>query len=244
MSFDEFVIMPEPVRQHVAEVFQRGQEMGRDANALSILGDSLIATQESLAKWDSDSYVLGEYDYLQPTIDHYAGSFGRETPSVRIGLHSWSVFDPLWADKDLCEPNEDVLTCEIRRSNPSVLFIFLGSNDAGSPGGFSVNVRMVVEKALEQGIVPIMATKADRFEGPDNVNNTLIRQLAADLQVPLLEFDLLANTLPDRGLSNDAIHLTFVPADYSLPETLQYGYPTHNLASLMILDAVHKLRGP
>jgi hypothetical protein len=239
MPADQFIIMPDETREHVREIAAKGQNLGRDPNVFSILGDSLIATPQSLAKWDGEDFTLGEYDFLQPALDQYAGSFSRYGASVRVGLHSWSVFDPLWADKEYCLANEDVLACEIRLDNPSVMFIFLGSNDSGSPGGFNVNYRQIVETLVEEGIVPILATKADRFEGGDNVNNNIIRQIAADLQVPLLEFDILADTLPGRGLSSDSVHLTYLePLDYSSPEIFSVGYPVHNLASLMILDEV------
>lgn len=237
----QFIIMSDQTRANVRELYAKGQELGRDPHVFSILGDSLIATPQSLAKWDGDEYILGEYKFLQPTLDQFAGSFSRYGASVRVGLHSWSVFDPLWADKEICLANEDVLSCEIRMSNPSVMFVFLGSNDAGSPGGFNVNYRQVVETLIDQGIVPILATKADRFEGGDNVNNGIIRQIAADFQLPLLEFDILADTLPGRGLSSDNIHLTYLePLDYSSADIFTVGYPVHNLASLMILDEVRR----
>jgi hypothetical protein len=241
MPAEQFIIMPDETRDNIREIYARGQSLGRSPQLFSILGDSLIATPQSLAKWDEGDFNLGEYAFLQPTIDQYAGSFGRYGVSVRVGLHSWSVFDPLWADKEFCLANEDVLACEIRLNNPSVMIIFLGSNDAGSPGGFNVNYRQLVETLIEQGIVPVLATKADRFEGDDNVNNTIIRKIATDFKVPLMEFDLLADTLPGRGLGPDNIHLTFLePLDYSSPEIFTVGYPVHNLASLMTLDAVRR----
>ncbi len=241
MPADQFIIMSAATRDHIRQIYEKGVSLGRNPEIFSILGDSLIATPQSLAKWDGDDYNLGEYSFLQPTIDQYAGSFGRYGASVRVGLHSWSVFDPLWADKEVCLANEDLLACEIRLNNPSMMIIFLGSNDAGSPGGFNVNYRQLVDALIEQGIVPVLATKADRFEGGDNVNNGIIRQIAADYQLPLLEFDLLADTLPGRGLSSDNVHLTYLePLDYSSPEIFSVGYPVHNLASLMILDAVRR----
>ncbi len=241
MSASEFILMSPAVRENVLNIFGQGKAFGRDPNTFSILGDSLIATPQSLAQWDQATYTLGDYAYLQPTINQYAGSFGRYGPSVRVGLHSWSVFDPLWADKEFCRPNEDVLTCEIRLNNPSVMLVFLGSNDAGVPGGFIMNYRQVVETLVANGIVPILATKADRFEGPDNANNLAIREVANELQVPLLEFDILADTLPGRGLGPDNVHLTFLePLDYSSPGLMAIGYPVHNLSVLMILDKVRR----
>lgn len=244
MAADQFIIMSDETTDHIREIFENGQSLGRNPEVFSILGDSLIATSQSLAKWDEDDYTLGDYKFLQPTIDYFKGSFSRYGVSVRVGLHSWSVFDPLWADKDFCEANEDLLTCELRLNNPSIMFIFLGSNDAGSPGGFDYNYRQIVQSLIDQGVVPILATKADRFEGQDNANNEIIRRIAADFQIPLLEFDLLADTLPGRGLSSDNIHLTYLePLDYSSAEMFTLGYPVHNLASLMVLDAIRRELG-
>jgi hypothetical protein len=242
MTPAEFIIMSPATRENVRAIFAQGQALGRNPDVFSILGDSLIATPQSLAQWDHQDYILGdEYGYLLRTIDKYSGSFGRYGPSVRVGLHSWSVFDPLWADKDVCQANEDVLTCELRLNNPSIMLVFLGSNDAGVPGGFIQNYRQVVQSLIDNGVVPILATKADRFEGPDNANNLAIRQVAEELQVPLLEFDLLANTLPGRGLGPDSVHLTYLePLDYTSPGLMSIGYPVHNLAVLMILDQVRE----
>ena len=241
MPVEQFIIISDGVRENIREIFANGQTLGRNPNVFAILGDSLIATPQSLAKWDGDDYVLGDYENLQPTLDQFSGSFGRYGVSVRVGLHSWSVFDPLWADKDFCLANEDLLTCELRLNNPSIMIIFLGSNDAGFPDGFDFNYRQIVEKLIGQGVVPILATKADRFEGPENFNNEIIRKIAEDFKVPLLEFDRLADTLPGRGLSSDNVHLTYLePLDYTNPEIFALGYPVHNLASLMILDEVRR----
>lgn len=244
MPLSEFVIMPPEVRDNVRAIFAQGQALGRNARVFSILGDSLIATPQSLAKWDTADFNLGEFAHLQPTLDHFAGSFGRYGPSVRVGLHSWSVSDPLWADKELCLANEDVLSCELRLNNPSLMLVFLGSNDSAPPGGFKSNYKQIVQTLIASGVVPVLATKADRFEGPDNANNIAIREVAQELQVPLLEFDLLANTLPGRGLGPDNVHLTYLePLDYASPGLTAIGYPTHNLAVLMILDEVRRELG-
>ena len=65
--------------------------------------------------------------------------------------------------------------------------------------------------------------------------------MAEEYQVPLLEFDLLANTLPGRGLGPDDVHLTFLePLDFTSPGLMAIGYPVHNLAVLMTLDEVRR----
>ena len=239
VPIESIVVMDEATRNNVREIFARGQLLGRDPAAFSKLGDSLIANPYFLTGFDNRPYDLAEYDYLQPVIDHYAGSFERYGVAIKAGLHSWAVFDPIWADKDWCQANESIIECEFRLNNPSILFILLGSNDSGSPGGFDFNIRKIVEFSIEAGVVPVLATKADRFEGPENTNNILIREIAADFKVPLWEFDLLAETIPGRGLQDDGVHLTFFTEyDYNMPEAFQRGHGVHNLTALMVLDAI------
>lgn len=242
LTLDRFIILSPEVLQHSREIFANGQVWGRDASRFSKLGDSLIATPHFLTPFDDTSkYNLGEFAYLQPTIDFFAGSFERYGVAVRAGLHAWGVFDPLWANKEWCEANENMLDCEIRLNNPAVLLIFLGSNDNGSAEAFRHNVEQVVETTISHGVIPVLVTKADRFEGGDNRNNNMIREIAQVYQVPLWDFDLFASTLPGRGLGEDLVHLTVFPEnDYTLPVAFERGYAMHNLTALMMLDVLRQ----
>jgi hypothetical protein len=230
------------VAETVRAIFSRGQQLGRDPRVFSKLGDSTILNPHFLGPFDEGEYNLGEFANLQPTIEQYPGSFARHGVAARFGMHSWTVFDPQWADKDWCLPNEDSLACEFRLNNPSVLFVRLGSNDAGAPSGFRYNLRQVIETAIDNGIIPIIGTKADRFEG-SNENNDILRELAAEYNVPLWDFDLLADTIPGRGLDTDNVHLKIddLPHDFTLPETFQRGHPLQDLSALIALDQVRRL---
>jgi hypothetical protein len=239
IPLEALVVMPAEVEDNVRQVYAAGQRFGRDAHAFSKLGDSLIATPGFLAAFDTGPYELGIYSHLQPVIDHYAGSFERFGVAVHAGLHSWGIFDPIWAPKEWCSANEDIVACELRLNNPSVLLILLGSNDSGSPGNFEFHVRRVAEVAMQNGVIPVLVTKADRFEGPDNVNNEIITRAAAEMSVPLWDFDRLAATLPGRGLGEDQIHLTPFPSgDYALPAAFQSGEAVHNLTALVVLKRI------
>lgn len=233
--------LPEDTRLHVREIYAHGQSLGRNPNAFSKLGDSTIENPHFLARFDDTDYKLGDYAALQPIIDRFSGSFSRNSVAVQRGLHSWSVFDPMWASRSGCASGENVLSCEIRLSNPSLIFIRLGSNDVGVPDSFDRNLRRVVEYCIENGVIPLLGTKADRREGGDNTNNNIIRQIAADYNVPLWDFDVLAGTLPSRGLGGDGVHMTtFFANDYTQPAAFQTGYGVHNLLALLTLDAVTK----
>lgn len=239
LTAEQFIILPPETQAHVLEIYELGQQMGRNEHYYSKLGDSTTMTPHMLARFDEPNLNLGDFSYLQPTIDHFAGVFDEFGVAARHGLHSWSVFDPFWASEDWCLPEEHVLQCEFRLNNPAFLIIRLGSNDAGTPDGFAYNIRQAVRYALENGVIPIIVTKADRFEGPDNINNIRLREIAAMFQVPLWDFDVVAETLPNRGLDTDGIHLAYYTAnDYSDPAAFASGHAVQDLTGLMMLDAL------
>lgn len=238
LALESILVMPDNVRQVARQIYARGQEFGRNPGAYSRLGDSTIENPHFMARFDEGPYVMGDYAYLQETIDHFAGSHGRQGVGVRRGFHSWTVTDPLWADKSLCQPNENSVACEIRIHNPSIMLVRLGSNDAGIPAAFEQNMRQVIDIALESGVLPVIGTKADRFEG-SNANNEILRRLANEYQLPLWDFDLVASTIPGRGLDVDGVHLTtFYAHDYTSPTAFQRGHALHNLTALMALDVI------
>lgn len=230
------LVLPDAVLQNSRQIFLFGQILGRDPHRFSKLGDSAADTPHFFAVFDTPNYHLGAYAWLQPTIDYFAGSFGRFGPAVRDGLNTNAVFDPMWADKTLCLPNETILACEIRLYNPAILLILLGTNDPNST--FEANIRQIVSYSIENGVVPVLVTKANRVEG-DNRRNEALRRVATDFQIPLWDFDLIADTLPGRGLDIDNIHLLIFPEnDYRLERAFYSGYGPLNLTGLMMLDAL------
>lgn len=237
LSYNDFVIMPPDVRTHIREIFADGKKLGRDPHVFTRVGDSTIEYPVFLTNFDTDKYNLGDYSYLQEVIDYYAGSFDHRSMAVRRGLHTWSVFDPMWATSP-CESGEDMLACEFRLDNPSILFIRLGSNDAGIPKMTDESIRDIVAYSIEQGVIPILGTKADRIEGSNSTNDA-IRQIAKDYAVPLWDFDVLASTLPDKGIGSDRVHLTFFfPYDWEQKGGFTTGHGLNNLSALIMLDAV------
>jgi hypothetical protein len=236
-----FVVMPDEAGlARLRDAVYTGLELGRDPTRFSKMGDSVTTSEHYFARFDNpDLYDLAPYEDLQPTIDFFSGSFAHNGPAQRIGLATGVVFDPTWADKELCEPNETMLDCEIRRHNPAVLVIKLGTNDLGTIS-FEENMREIIEYTLAQGIIPILSTKADRYEGGD-WNNPITRRLAEEYGIPLWDFDFVANTLYERGMAEDGIHLSMSNANvYSDPIVMTRGYPISDLTGLMVLDAVRR----
>jgi LysM repeat protein len=239
VSADRFVLISGAVQKNIQAIYAQGQARGNNPRAFSKIGDSNMENPYFLAPFDGQAYRLGSYVYLQPVIAQFAGSFGRQSMAVRKGFHSWSVLDAKLADQAVCQPDETPVDCELRLNKPSLALIRLGTNDAGYPGLLRQKLQSIVDECAQQGVVPILGTKADRVDGPDNVNNGVIRQLAAQNVVPLWDFDLIAQTMPDSGLGPDHVHLTILsPLDYTLPQAFQYGHSADNLAALIVLQRV------
>ena len=244
VPFAAIAVLPPETAAHVTAIIARGRELGRNPRAFSKLGDSAVLTESNLTRFDKGIYDLGSYAFLQPTIDYFAGSWERYGAGARVALTTIGALDPMWARPEYCAGGEDPLNCEIRLNNPAVMLIRLGTND-GRAASYEANMRLILSTCLEQGVVPILGTKADRFEGDDSIN-AATRRLAEELHLPLWDFDRVADTLPGRGLDQDAAHmLTFYSHDYSDPTAFTRGHAMHNLTALMVLDAVWRLReGP
>jgi hypothetical protein len=235
VPLSEIIVLPEETLRTVREIYAAGQSLGNNPHAFSKIGDSTIESPFFMDRFDDGPYNLGEYGYLQKVINYYQGSFTRQGRAVYRGLHTWSMFDPAWADPDFCEPNETPIDCEFRLQHPSLVFIRVGSNDVGRSDLFRQNMTQLIELCFERGVIPIIGTKADRNEG-SNVNNEMLRELAENYDVPLWDFDRVADTIPGRGMDVDGVHLTtFYAHDYTLPYALQTGYGVHNITALMML---------
>jgi len=245
VKLDQIAVMSPAVQENIRQIFAKGQALGNDPRRFSKVGDSIIEHPHYMVKFDTPDYNLGRYAYLQDVLNYYRGSYGRNSLSVRRGLHSWSWNNPAWADKDQCLPDEGPIACEYRVFKPSVSLIVLGSNDVGVPDYFRRSMEGLVQFTIDQGVIPVIVTKADRHEGDSNINNIILKETAAKFNVPLLDFDAVAGTMPNRGVdSQDGTHLTFYYAhDYSVPVAFTKGHAVHNLTSVIMLDELWRVLG-
>jgi hypothetical protein len=238
LPIDMIAVAPEDVKQNVRQIYARGRSLGRNPRTFSKVGDSTMLWPLFMVNFDWGHYRLGDYAALQRTIDQFRGSFSRESLAVRKGMHSWEQFDPSLADPVRCLPGEGPLACEFRTNNPSFAIIRLGSNDSLTPEQFDPAMRRIIATCLSAGIVPILGTKADHHEGPQNTINQMIRALAAEYRLPLWDFDLVAETVPERGLQPDGLHLKEGGTnDYTFRDSFSFIGPVEDLSALLTLDA-------
>jgi hypothetical protein len=238
IDWREMPVIPE-VSDKMRDVYALGQELGNDPNSFSIVGDCQNVSAYFLADFEQPlQYDLGEYGHLQDVIDHFTGSFGRERAAVRGGYNVASVLSPMWADPDVCEKGETPLQCEDRIQNPSMVLISMETWWEGRPAETYENyLRQVVEYWLENGVVPILATKADNLEGDHSLNASVAR-VAQDYEVPLWNFWLAVQPLPNHGLTEDSFHLTYGRPFFNDSGVMQTGWVIRNLTALQALDTV------
>jgi len=233
------------VSEAMKEVYQRGIAMGRNPNVFSKVGDCQTSTGFYLVDFDHEGwYSLGdEYAYLQETIDYFEGSFARDSLAMRDGYNVAAILTPLRADPENCQPNETPIACEFRVNNPSIAIISLETNFSGRPADdYGRYMRQIIEYSLEQGVVPILATKGDNLEGDHSINAE-IADIAVEYDIPLWNFWAALQPLPNQGHStelNDGFHLSFSRNFFDKERNMLSGWPWRNLTALQALDAVRK----
>lgn len=227
------------ISQRTIEIYKTGLTLGNDPHSFSKIGDCGSTPTWFLGDFDRGEryYKLGKYTSLKTVIQYYSGSFDRLSLSAQSGFNASSVLTPLWADRTQCLSNETPLACEYRLNKPILAFITLGTNDVFHQESFETQMRKIIEYSIENGVIPVLSTKADNIEKTQFINITLSK-LAMEYQVPLWNFWLAVQTLPDKGLQEDGAHITWGSNHYDDPLILQKGWAVRNLTALQVLEAI------
>src|SRR3990172_1146539 len=240
-NWQDYPVVPELTTKAI-EIYQQGLLAGNDPHHFSKIGDCQNITTYFLSAFeDPDLYTLGtDYADLQETIDWYFGSFSRESLAVAGGLNVARVLSPFHAKREFCEPNENSLACEVRIYNPSVALLSLEENwSQRTPEEYEKHLRTIVESLIAEGVLPILATKADNLEGDNSLNATIAR-VAAEYEIPLWNFWRAVQPLPGNGLEADGFHLTLAGSYFDDPPHMEKAWPWRNLTALQVLDAVRE----
>lgn len=235
------------VSEAMVAVFERGQALGNLPNAVTKIGDSVSASEVYITAFGQPNPQLGPYDHLLDAVQLYRQYAAVPSVASRVGLSTYGVFDPLWADAALCQPNETPLACEYRTKKPSVAFILFGPNDVRSMDErqYKLQVSAIVEQSLESGVIPVLNTFSvhpddDLWFQALNFNDALI-QIADEYQVPLINFWVASRDMPNYGLDEDGIHLKhsgFTNLYYTTGHEAYFGVSLLNLLSLRMLDDI------
>jgi hypothetical protein len=187
--------------------------MGNNPHAFSKAGDCQNVKAAFMGFFDfPDRYNLGlDYQYLQETIDNFAGYFNTDGQAVKGGFNAATVLSPLWANPDVCLAGESPLECELRITRPTFVFISFEVWWKGRTAQeYEKYMRQIIETVIAHGAVPILATKADNVEGDHSINLTTAR-LAHEYDLPLWNFWRAVQLLPNHGMDpvrNDGFHIS------------------------------------
>jgi hypothetical protein len=226
----EWPIVPTVSAKAIA-IYQKGLALGNNPRLYSAIGDCQSEPNVFLGVYDTTRYTISNYEFLQDTIDYYKGSFQAKSYAVRDGLSAPSALDPLWADSTSCQVGETPVVCDLRLRKPGVVFINLGTNwKAGaSAQKYEEYLRQIVDIVIAHGALPVLSTKSDNVEGDHSLNLATAR-VAYDYDIPLWNFWLATQTLPNNGLdaSRNNVYLT--------PD----GWARRNFTGLQVLDAIRR----
>lgn len=243
----------EAVIEQIRTIFALGQVLGNQPNVFAKVGDSITVSRHFLYGFGLGNYQLGEYSYLQPVIDFYRqghardnNSFANSSLAAGEGWAAWGVLDASMADESLCA-GMTPLECEYNWLKPSVALIMYGTNDVGyrNETDYYADLTEVVQTTMNRGIIPILSTIPNRPDEAERVLrfNAIVRQIAEENALPLMDFYSATIALNNYGLTFDNVHPSAPSAEIGgasalMPVNLQYGYTQRNLLALQALYAV------
>jgi hypothetical protein len=210
-------------------IYQGAAKFGKDLNMFTVIGDCNSQPPVYLRR-----VATGEFDgsrvepRIQQVLARFEGAFGRVSLAAKGGFGTAAMGDPTWADGALCDVTMGPFECEVWVSRASVVFIELGTGDQLVWKQFEGHYRPLVELALKKGPLPVLVTKADDIEtsedAPSGYINDIVRKLASEYQVPLLDFHAATRNLPNFGLIDEGdkdFHLNDAGIFRHLEATLQ-----------------------
>lgn len=236
-----------PVDEKLRAVYERGQTLGIRRQSITKIGDSLTFNPMYLEPFSRPDNDLGPYDYLRDALDFFGASVSSSV-AAKMGLATYTILDPMWADKALCQPGETPLACEYRRKMPGIVFILFGPNDVlhTDREKYTAQLQRVVEDTLQRGIIPVLSTFSADPQGEywwQAVElNLAIVEVADQYDVPLINLWAAARPLPAYGLDADHVHMKnsgFVYLKFSTGHESWYGTSLRNLLSLVMLDRIY-----
>ena len=240
-AWESLPVVP-TISDTVRKIYMLGQKLHNNPHAFSKVGDCETSSAFFLTDFDlgQKAYNLGPYQDLQSTIDYFSGSFGRTSLAADPGYTVSSALSVIMSDPNQCRPDEIPLACEYRLHRPSFVLVMFGTNDnANSRSAFELYMRKIIDYSIRVGVVPVLATKADNREGDMSIN-ALIAKLAQEYDLPLWNFWAAVQSLPDHGLREDGMHLTYFQNHFDDPEAMNYAFPVRNLTALQVLKALQK----
>jgi|GEM_PF-833964 len=237
------------VTARAIELYQAALRAGRNPQRFTKIGDCNSENAAFMKGFDWNNYNLGNYGYLQGTVDYFAGSFAQDSVAGKVGYSAVTVTDSIWGDPNLCKAGEAPAYCEVRTSNAAFTIIMFGANDISilTPERYGSALRRILDLTIQGRSVPILSTFTTDPSQPDRWAkalqlNLITVNVAREYDLPVMNFWQAAKSLPSAGMSGDNAHLTTHSGStiaFDGNEN-QYGFTMRNLVTLQTLDAVRQ----
>jgi hypothetical protein len=198
VEWKDLPVIPENIDPSLRIVYERGQRLGNDPQAFSIFGDCQTRPGEFFGVYETDPSAAEALDpELQDLVEHFQGSFNRESPTAQDGTTPGSLLWTQWHRGEYgCTFAETPVECELRVHRPSFVIIQVGTHFESRNTEY---LRRVILQLMDEGVIPILATKADNREKDERINRDMA-MLSAEYDLPLWNFWAAVSDLPDRGL--------------------------------------------
>jgi hypothetical protein len=193
---------------------------------------------------------LGNHTELAPSVPFFnatpaAGndsSFKRVSVAAKVG----------WSAGATVSGSPSPIEQEITAISPSLSVVMLGTNNTYETGvvAFDRDLLKVVDLLLAKGVVPLISTIPPRGQSDANAlvpeMNAVIRAIAQQRQIPLMDYWQTLIGLAGYGLASDGVH----PQTYTsggigrgcwlTDEALSQGVNQRNLITLEALDRARR----
>jgi hypothetical protein len=198
VNWKTWSVIPDVIDPSLQKVYERGLRLGNDPRAFSIFGDCQARPGEFFGVFETDPELVESLSpELQELFNNFEGSFYRESPTAQDGTTPGSLLWTQWHRGEYgCTFAETPVECELRIHRPSFVIIQIGTHFESRNTEY---LRRVILQLLDEGVVPILATKADNREKDERINRDMA-MLAAEYDLPLWNFWAAVSDLPNRGL--------------------------------------------
>ncbi|MEO6061039.1 MAG: GDSL-type esterase/lipase family protein [Thermoflexales bacterium] len=219
------------------QIYRNSVAAGKDLKMFAAVGDCNSQPSVYLRRVATGEFNLAAQSAsLRETASAFSQSFSRVSLAAGGGFTAAALNDSVWADGALCGTSQTPFECEVWVSRASVVFIQIGTGDQYAWRDFERNLRPLIQHALSKSVLPVLLTKADDLESrdggaPPQFINDVVRRLAREYGVPLIDFWLATRALPNNGLLDES------DLDFHLSPA---GMDLHIRLTLEVLDAIRR----
>lgn len=235
---------------HVRAVYNAGQRAGNARDVFAKIGDSITESGSFASDIGHGWYDLGSYRRLETVIQYFrrhAFSNDRDDNSF---AHGSAAATAGWTTSSLLEGGDDCpVEREVRALHPSFAIVMIGTNDAerSSLEVYERELREVIQRVEAHNTVVILSTIPDQktSESAGRLGlqlNEVVRRLADEKHLPLVDYWGALQGLPNNGLSDDNIHPSVyvergdTKAATFTDAALRHGYNVRNLTFLLMME--------